>query len=520
MKITLMKNSTIKFWLLTIIIGIYSSSIYGTDDTTQPVTPNASPEAKALLKFIYSISEKYMLTGQHNYPNVKLRNTEFAASYIGKTPVIYSTDWGFAKDGDTDSHLARPDIVKQAIEQHRKGALITICWHAVPPTADEPITFRPLPGKSNLDSLATVQGQLLDRQFKDVLTPGTFLYKHWCSQVDSIAFYLKKLQDAHVPILWRPYHEMNGNWFWWGARTGNYNTAALYRQLFDRLVKRHKLNNLIWVWSVDRPNKPEMQYSYFYPGNQYLDILSLDVYRNDFNQVYYDSLVAISKGKPLALGEVGNPPTLDILKNQPKWTYYVTWSGMVRNTSKKQYDKLLTDTHVLSMEDTAYWIAVSGYRIECGLPQLPVAIKENRKPNFSGKWLFNEGRSKLDNAGAANLPYILNITQNDSTIKIQITTLLEYSDNSLTEESLTLDGKECRSEIMNSPKIMTAKWSGYFNELLIDSKVTLNWGNKPSEMIVNETWKLLFGGNCLSIKQHSKSFWGERNIEMVFDRVE
>jgi len=68
---------------------------------------------------------------------------------------------------------------------------------------------------------------------------------------------LKQLQDANVPVLWRPYHEMNGDWFWWGGRyDGKYTTAALYRQIFDRLVNYHKLNNLIWIWSVDRPSQP------------------------------------------------------------------------------------------------------------------------------------------------------------------------------------------------------------------------------------------------------------------------
>jgi len=62
------------------------------------------------------------------------------------------------------------DIVKEAIRQHKKGSIITICWHAVPPTADEPVTFRP-EGPVNPDSLNTIQGQLRDDQFKDVLTP-------------------------------------------------------------------------------------------------------------------------------------------------------------------------------------------------------------------------------------------------------------------------------------------------------------------------------------------------------------
>ena len=142
---------TISFLLLTLSPGL----------AQEPVTPHASTEAKALLEFIYSISGKYTLTGQHNYPATKDRNSQFATEYSGRTPAVWSTDMGFAEEGDTDSYLARPDIVKEAIRQHKKGAIITICWHAVPPTADEPVTFQPR-GPFPPDSLASVQGQLLD----------------------------------------------------------------------------------------------------------------------------------------------------------------------------------------------------------------------------------------------------------------------------------------------------------------------------------------------------------------------
>jgi len=129
-----------------------SKEVAAQQKTITPVTKNASPEARALLKFFYSISGEYLLTGQHNYPNVKERNTKFAAEYIGKTPVVYSTDWGFAFDGNTDSYLARQDIVDEAIRQNKLGSIITICWHAVPPTANEPVTFQPLPGADSADS--------------------------------------------------------------------------------------------------------------------------------------------------------------------------------------------------------------------------------------------------------------------------------------------------------------------------------------------------------------------------------
>ena len=211
----------------------------------------------------------------------------------------------------------------------------------------------------------------MDQQFKDVLTPGTKLYNSWAAQVDTIAVYLKKLQDAHVPVLWRPYHEMNGDWFWWGGRIGAQGTAALYRQLYDRMVNYHKLNNLVWVWNVDRPGTPVRKFSNFYPGNKYLDILSLDVYGSDFNQAYYDSLISLSQGKPLLFGEVGNPPVIEVFEHQPKWASWVIWAGMVRNLTKKQYLEIYNDPRMLSREDPAYWEVIAPFRKACGLPLCP-----------------------------------------------------------------------------------------------------------------------------------------------------
>jgi len=177
-----MEFSQKTFLLITAISCVYTSSLFGADDAIEPVTPNSSPEAKALLKFLYSTSGKYTLTGQHNYPNTRDRNSQFAADYIGKMPAIWSTDWGFAEAGNSDSYLARPDIVEEAKRQHQMGSLVTICWHAVPPTADEPVTFR-RQRDADPEALASVQGQLLDWQFKDVLTPGTELHKRYHSIV-------------------------------------------------------------------------------------------------------------------------------------------------------------------------------------------------------------------------------------------------------------------------------------------------------------------------------------------------
>jgi mannan endo-1,4-beta-mannosidase len=481
-----------------------------------PANKNTSPEARALLKFFYSISGEYMLTGQHNFPNVKGRNSKFAAGYIGKTPVIYGTDWGFANDGNTDSYQARQDIVDEAIRQNRQGSIITLCWHAVPPTANEPVTFQPLPG-ANPAMLASVQGKLLDQQFKDLLTPGTELYKHWCAQVDTIAHYLKELQDAHVPILWRPYHEMNGDWFWWGGRQGEYSTIRLYRQLFDRLVNHHHLNNLVWLWSLDRPSLPERKFSYFYPGNDFFDIGCLDVYGSDFSQAYYDSLLTLVKGKPIALAEVGNPPMPEILKRQPKWTYYMIWAGMVRNTSKKQYEALIDDSHVLCLEDTAYWNAIAPYRAAAGFASLADA---KRPVDLSGDWVFNESKSQVGNGGTGSLPGKLSIIQKDDRIIIKRTMISEYEDNTVTTDSLSLDGKEkeFRSPFRNTPGTIAAHLSEKGDTLFIDSKVSFKNGGQTREFVTNEAWSLQDRGKILSINQSSNGFRGKRTVVAIYEK--
>jgi mannan endo-1,4-beta-mannosidase len=364
-----MKFRQITCWSFAGLLCISASSVFGSENSAKPVTPNPSSQAKALLELVYSISGKYILTGQHNYPNTKDASTLDAAEYSGKTPAVYSQDWGFAKDGDKDAASARPDIVKECIRQHKKGSIITICWHAVPPTADEPVIFRPKRGEPKLENLATVQGRLTDEQFKDVLTEGTQLYNHWCEQVDAIAVYLKQLRDANVPVLWRPYHEMNGDWFWWGGRRGIQGTVALYRQMFDRLVNHHKLNNLIWVWSVDRPEREDRQFIDYFPGGGYYDIASLDCY-GEFKQSYYDDLRKIAAGKPIVLGEVGIPPTSEILEKQPKWAMYVIWAEMVRRTEKQQLQTLVNNPRVLSLDDPAYIEVTAPYRAACGLPLL------------------------------------------------------------------------------------------------------------------------------------------------------
>jgi len=325
-----------------------------------PVNPQASPEARALLAFLNSISGHYTLTGQHNYPNTIANWTDRAYDFTGKYPAVFGQDFGFQGGADKDSVLARPALVEEAMRQYANGAIVTFTWHAVRPTDDEPVTFR--------DS---VQGKLSDFEWRELLTPGTALYKRWCAQVDVIAGYLKQLRDARVPVLWRPYHEVNGNWFWWGGRKGRDGSAALYRQLFDRFVNYHQLDNLVWVWNANSPgsggNGPG-PYADYFPGLEYADVLTVDIY-GEFQQSHYDGLLALAGGKPIALGEVGGLPAPGRLKAQPKYTWFMTWSEFVEMANPLEAVRALYHAdNTLSRDDPRMSAAMAAIRAASAPP--------------------------------------------------------------------------------------------------------------------------------------------------------
>ena len=294
-----------------------TASAQSPQPNAEPVDHDATPAARALLRGMDGISGHATLSGQHNFPNSVSRYSDRIYDLTGSFPALFGQDFGFAGGEDKDSVLGRPAMIAEAIRQYRAGSVIALTWHAVRPTDDEPVTFR--------DS---VQGHLTDWEWKQVLTPGTDLYNRWCRQVDVIAGYLLELQDAGVPVLFRPYHEMNGNWFWWGGRPGPDGSAALYRQIYNRFVHVHRLNNVVWVWNVNSPSANAGAIEGYYPGDGYADVLSMDIY-SAFDQAYYDSMIGLAgPTRPIALAEVGAMPTLDVLARQPRWTYFMMWSGV------------------------------------------------------------------------------------------------------------------------------------------------------------------------------------------------
>jgi len=300
---------------IALVLGVMLSNL---NYAQIPVNENATPEAKQLLIYIASLGDR-ILSGQHSYNEDPGKFYESVYKITGDYPAVWGTDFYWNGQNDPGER-----VVKSAIEKAKEGALVTLMWHVGRPTDSPPY-----------DWSESVQNKLSDENWKQLLSPGTDLHSRWLKQVDHIASYLKDLEKARVPVLWRPYHEMNGVWFWWGNKPAAY--KKLWKMLYNRLTEYHQLNNLIWVWNANAPRDipfdEAFAYEGFYPGPEYVDILATDVYHYDYEQHDYEALLKLAAGKPIALGEVGELPKPNILQKQPKWSWFMVWSNWIETAN-------------------------------------------------------------------------------------------------------------------------------------------------------------------------------------------
>jgi len=287
----------------------------------KPVNPNATAEVTNLLEYIYSLDNQ-ILSGQHSYNEEPEKFYDLANEISGKYPAVWGTDFYWNGENDPGDR-----IVRAAIQKYKEGSIITLMWHVGRPSENPPYSWS-----------ESVQNEFSEENWQELLTQGTTLHSNWVKQVDNLAEHLNELKEAGVPILWRPYHEMNGVWFWWGNNPKSY--KKLWKMLYQRLTEYHQLNNLIWVWNAnaprDIPYDEAFPYKDFYPGADFVDILATDVYHYDYEQKDYEELLKLADGKPIALGEVGELPKPNILEKQPKWSWFMVWSNWLKTANSEQ----------------------------------------------------------------------------------------------------------------------------------------------------------------------------------------
>jgi len=111
------------------------------------------------------------------------------------------------------------------------------------------------------------------------IMPGGDLNDVYVGYLDMIAKYAHKLEDAGVPVLFRPFHENNGSWFWWGkAFCDEEGYKNMYRYTVEYLKDTKNVHNFLYIYSPNGPFDSKDDYLSRYPGNQFVDILAFDMY--------------------------------------------------------------------------------------------------------------------------------------------------------------------------------------------------------------------------------------------------
>ncbi|WDZ61826.1 glycosyl hydrolase [Paenibacillus polymyxa] len=292
----------------------------------KPVNPNATAETTALMGYLVDSYGSHILSGQHT-----LEDAQWIKDQTGKYPAMLSMDMMDYSPSRIE-HGATSTEVEKAIQWAQEGGLVTFAWHW-----NAPKGLYDIPGKEWWRGFYT-DATTFDVQYA-LSHPESEEYQLILRDIDAIAAQLKRLQDAHVPVLWRPLHEAEGKWFWWGAQ-GPDSAKQLYRIMYDRLTHYHHLNNLIWVWNSESPD--------WYPGDDVVDIVSVDIYNQAANYSpsigKYDSLVNLVQGKKLVgLSENGPISDPELLQTySAHWLFFTTWTGdFIRNGKYNSLDHLI-----------------------------------------------------------------------------------------------------------------------------------------------------------------------------------
>ncbi|SHM58959.1 glycoside hydrolase family 26 protein [Flavobacterium chilense] len=310
------------------IIALIIAALTGISCSAKPPITNtnlsladkkATPETVSLYKKLNQLTQKGYLFGHQDdlAYGVKWKyesGRSDVKEVVGDYPAVYGWDIaGLEKNDLTNIDGVPFDKMKNYIQEaNKRGGISTISWHF-----DNPAT-----GKNAWDNTPN--------SLKTIL-PGGENHQKFISWLDKAAAFFLSLKDQkgkNIPVLFRPYHELTGGWFWWGkgnCTADEFKTA--WKFTFEYLQKKG-VHNLIYIYNTGSFSSKQ-DFLANYPGDDFADILSFDSYQNNDdkegkkfiaevqNQLKNINEIGIEKHKLIAIAEAGYEAIPD-----PKW-----WTG-------------------------------------------------------------------------------------------------------------------------------------------------------------------------------------------------
>lgn len=275
--------------------------------------------AKALYQYLCESYGKQVLLGQHDTIGTSAE-TDMIYKTTRKYPAIRFGDLMLATEKDSITTDTEMNI---AMDWASNDGIVGYMWHWAAPDdkreyyADQTdFDIKKAVTKENIAELSLEDIKKLQKDGKVSKECVAVV-----QDIDTVSEKLSTLRDEGIAVLWRPLHEASNGDFWWGNDKEAY--KWLWKLMYERQTKYHKLNNLIWVWSAQNAD--------WYVGDKYCDVLSCDVYDDGNKDAQVNIMLflqSISKNKPIAMSECGSFPDIQsIADEKAMWAFIGQWGG-------------------------------------------------------------------------------------------------------------------------------------------------------------------------------------------------
>ena len=237
------------------------------------VDPDATLETVALFDNLMKLSENHIIFGHQaateygrNWQNEDNRSDVKDAT--GSHPGVIGHDFsGFTRPEQSVESIEREQqrLAKLIASTYDRGGVITICWHSPNPVTGGNYAASESSGRpvGNI-----IPGGSHHEKYKEILT-----------RIANFANNVKGSDGKLVPMIFRPYHEFDGSWFWWGARhCTREEFIELWRFTVTYLRDELKVRNFIYAFSPDCLYNSEEDFLKRYPGDEYVDMVGVDNY--------------------------------------------------------------------------------------------------------------------------------------------------------------------------------------------------------------------------------------------------
>lgn len=293
------------------VLLCFGALVYG----QQPIDDKATKKTKALLVNLHAIAQQGFMFGHQDDQAYGIgwkgeNGRSDVKETVGSFPAVHGWDVGSRLENESNLDQVKFRNMKRWIKNaYKMGTINTFSWH--------------------LDNLTTGSNSWDKTPSVPDILPGGSKHAEFLEQLDLLAGLLnqQKVLFSKIPIIFRPWHEHNGDWFWWGnGNVSEEDYIKLFRFTVDYLKDEKDIHHLLYAFSPDRSRLrmdtiPEQNYLWGYPGDDYVDIIGLDNYGDvgrlggpytlEQQAEYFESSlklitkIARQKGKVAALTETG-----------------------------------------------------------------------------------------------------------------------------------------------------------------------------------------------------------------------